>query len=60
MTKKYVVFATEDHEELGGMHDLVGSGDTVQECLDSIKGDRYDYYQIVDASTWEIVKEGSL
>ncbi len=58
MTKKYVLFMIDRHEPEGGMDDIFGSFDTIGECMDSVTAYNYHAYQIVDASTWQIVKKG--
>lgn len=57
--KKYIVFAGHDHYPSGGMGDVRGSFDTLEECRvvtdkKSRFGHRYyDWHHIVDRDTWE-------
>ncbi len=58
MTKKYILFMI-DYEPEGGMNDIFDSFDTIKDCMDTITiYSRCRSYQIVDASTWQIVKKG--
>lgn len=60
--KKYVLFTYVDYEQIGGMNNLIDSFNTIEEIKNKVKYtyyDIYDYYQIVDRDTLEIVEEGS-
>jgi hypothetical protein len=55
--KKYVVFAYDEYYPGGGMTDLVGSFDDLDEAkgVKCSLGDDYDYIEVVDRDTWEVV-----
>jgi hypothetical protein len=52
--KKYIVFAYEQYYPSGGMGDIVGSFDTIEEARE--RGSDNDYCDIVDRDTWEIIE----
>lgn len=57
--KKYIVFYFEQYYPSGGLNDIVGSYETLQDAENSLnRGDiTYGTHQIVERDTWEIVKE---
>jgi len=56
--KKYLVFTYRTGRAQGGMQDLQGSFDTVEEALLHITDERNRFFQIVERDTMKIVKEG--
>ena len=52
--KKYLLFTFDRYYPSGGMYDLSGSFDTVEEARAAVKT---DYYQIVDKHTLEVVEQ---
>lgn len=60
--KKYVIFAYYSHDSMGGLNDIVTSVDTRSEALTWLAenyrttGD-YDFKEVVDRDTWEVVYE---
>jgi len=56
--KKYLVFTYYVGRSLGGMKDYLDSFDSVEEALENILSERNRYYQVVDAESMEVVKEG--
>ncbi len=59
--KKYIVFAYDDYYPQGGLNDIHGSFETLEEAVEaSSKIDsRHGIVEIVDRDTWEIIEEGS-
>jgi len=57
--KRYLLFAGSLYYPSGGWDDLVESFDTVDECIAQAKANSYvmDWWQIVDTTTWQQVKE---
>ena len=53
--KKFVLFQYSQYYPSGGMSDIEGSFDTLQEALDFIKVHWRDFNEVVDRDTWEIV-----
>ncbi len=60
LTKKYVVFVFDSQYPNGGLNDRLGSYNTLEDCIKGIKLANYFHFQIVDASTWEIIEEGTI
>ena len=56
--KKYLVFTYLAHRARGGMKDLLGSFDTLEEALMNLKDERNRYFQVVERSSLKVVKEG--
>lgn len=56
---KYVVFAYDSYYPGGGMSDIVGSFDDIEsaKAVRWSHGDEYDYIEVVDRDTWEVVWE---
>ena len=59
--KKYIVFCWEQELKKGGMQDIIGSNDDINICKE-IFSNRfwYDYCQIVDRDSWEVVLFGRM
>ena len=55
MTKRYLVFAGDDHYPGGGWKDFRGDTDTMVEATDLVIGCRLDWHEIVDTDTMEVV-----
>jgi hypothetical protein len=53
--KKYVLFQYDAYYPSGGLNDITGSFDTVEEAKQKAKEDKTDHTIIVDRDTWEIV-----
>ncbi len=66
MVKRYFLFAGDDYYPVGGIYDLVGTYDSVEECMsrltypiiifDDIEIDEYDWYHIYDSQENKIIK----
>ncbi len=56
--KKYLVFTYYVGRSLGGVKDYLDAFETIEEALENILAERNRYYQIVDAESMEVVKEG--
>ena len=61
--KKYILFAWQSHEGLGGFEDFAGSYDTIEECIDVFKilmDNRMDFevYHIFDNESFSIIRKG--
>ena len=56
--KKYLVFTYYVGRSFGGVKDYLDSFESVQEALDNILPERNRYYQVVEADTMRVVKEG--
>lgn len=56
--ERYLVFTYYIGRSLGGMNDYLDSFPTVEEATDNLLKERDRYYQIVDAETMAVVKEG--
>lgn len=54
--KKYILFQYLAHEACGGLDDIRGSFDSLEEAK-AKADDFYDYNEIVDRDTWELVWE---
>ena len=56
--KKYILFQFDDYYPSGGLWDIKGSFDTIEEAKDNWScRPSYDQSEIVDRDTWEIVWE---
>ena len=51
--KKYIVFQFDTYYPGGGLSDIKGSFDTLEEAITFIKKDYQDYSYVVDRDTWE-------
>jgi hypothetical protein len=56
--KKYLVFTYRTGRARGGMRDLAGSFDTIEDALLNIKDERNRFFQVVERTSFEVVKEG--
>lgn len=67
--KYYMLFAGKEYYPYGGMKDWADCYDSVEEAKEVAKeiiynfhelpvAFKYDWWQIVDADTWEILEEG--
>jgi len=57
--KKFILFQFDTHQAIGGILDIRGSFDTLDEATKVAQSKPlFDYDQIVDRDTWEIVWEG--
>jgi hypothetical protein len=56
--KRYLLFTYYVGRSMGGMKDYLDSFESVDEALDNILAERNRYYQVVDATTMLVVKEG--
>jgi hypothetical protein len=56
--KKFLVFTYYAGRPLGGTKDFLADFDSVEEALDNILEEPMRYYQIVDAETMRVKKEG--
>jgi hypothetical protein len=55
--KKFILFQFDDHEPMGGVHDIQNSFDTLDEAIAAGAVHRFDNVEVVDRDTWEIVWE---
>jgi len=56
--EQYLVFTYYVGEAQGGMNDFLDSFDSIDDALENLLKERNRYYQIVDAETLDVVKEG--
>lgn len=54
--KKYLLFCYDFYYPTGGMNDLMGSHDSIAECLNDERIKKYSEYQIIDRDTFKVVK----
>ena len=54
MYKKYILFQYDKFYPRGGLMDIIGSFDTIEEAKEFAKKDRTDYTVILDRDTWQI------
>jgi len=57
--KKYILFQFDDYYPAGGVGDIAESFDTIDEAREYLKRDGvlfYDYEELVDRDTWEVVE----
>jgi hypothetical protein len=54
--RKYVLFAYDEFYPRGGIADIHGDYDTVEEVVVEIAKDQLCCYNIVDRDTWEEIK----
>lgn len=57
---QYVVFAGQTYYPGGGWDDFVGSWDDPNDAIKSIATDHYDWIQVVDIKTGQIIHEGAV
>jgi hypothetical protein len=55
---RYLLFTYYAGRSLGGMKDFLDSFASVEEALENLLPEPTRYYQVVDADTFKIVKEG--
>ena len=55
--KTYFLFGGDTYYPSGGMKDLQGKFDSVEECETFVENMNFDWYQIVESDTLSIVKE---
>ena len=53
--EKYIVFGFENYYPLGGLNDILGDYDTLQEAREAVLENGYDSGYIIDRDTWEEV-----
>jgi hypothetical protein len=56
--KRYLVFTYYVGRSFGGVKDYLDSFESVEDALDNILPERNRYYQVVDADSMQVVKEG--
>jgi hypothetical protein len=56
--KRYLLFTYYVGRPFGGFKDFLDSFETIDEALDNLLDERNRYYQIVDSTTMQVVKEG--
>lgn len=54
-TKRYMLFAGSEYYPSGGMDDLKGTFDTVEEATAEGYAKRYDWFHVVDRETLDVV-----
>lgn len=57
--KKYILFQYHQYYPGGGLGDITDSFDTLEEARTKAVEKYYDYNEIVDRDTWEVVWERS-
>jgi hypothetical protein len=53
--RKYIVFGCESYYPLGGLNDVQGDYDTLQEAREEELANGYDDSYIIDRDTWDEV-----
>jgi hypothetical protein len=53
--KKYILFQYDQYYPSGGLGDIRGSFDTLEEAKEYAVKHRHDYNDVVDRDTWEEV-----
>ena len=53
--KKYIVFGYDNYYPVGGLNDIAGSFDTLEEAKICAMKNTSDIKEIVDRDTWEII-----
>ena len=53
--KKFIVFQFYSCYPSGGIGDITGSFDDIDEAIEFIKKNPLDYEEVVDRDTWEVV-----
>jgi len=53
--KEYIVFGIDEYYPHGGLSDIIGDFDALEEAIDFAKKCGYDYKEIVNRDTWEFV-----
>jgi len=54
--KRFLVFGCDKYYPLGGISDLIGSFDTIEEAREAVKEDSSDFWDIYDRIEGEIVE----
>lgn len=54
--KRYIVFANDDHDAVGGMHDAIGTADTPEECSKMIEATGRERGHIFDVSAFVVIE----
>jgi hypothetical protein len=58
---KFALFAGATHYPCGGMEDLVGRYETIEEAKEALEASKnwcsHDWYQIVDLASFEVIEE---
>lgn len=54
--KRFVVFAYDTYYPGGGMSDLFGSFDTIEEASEAGRSCDFDHFEVVDRDTWEEIE----
>lgn len=57
--KKYIVFQFYAEYPSGGLGDITGNFDSIEEAKEFIKEDRLEYNEIIDRDTWEEIEINS-
>lgn len=55
--KKYIVFGYDYYYPSGGLQDIIGQANSLEEAKSICKKRRRDIFEIVDRDTWKIVWE---
>ena len=56
--KRYLLFAGDFYYPRGGWSDHRGDFETIEDAVEAAAASRIDWYQVVDFTTCDIVKEG--
>jgi hypothetical protein len=55
---KYALFFIESYYPIGGLGDLKGFYDTIEEARAAVTEEsRYDWYELADTDTWEVIDD---
>lgn len=55
--KKYILFQFDSYSPAGGLGDIVGSFNLVEEAIEYARKNMDDCNEIIDRDTWEKIKE---
>lgn len=53
--KKYILFQWDSNDSAGGLGDIRGSFDTLDEARDHARVEHFDFNEVVDRDAWEVV-----
>lgn len=56
MIKRYIVFDFDHYYPNGGLGDIVGSFDTVEEASEAYLACKGDEFYVLDRDTWKIIQ----
>ncbi len=53
--KRFILFQYDSHDSVGGLNDITGSYDAIEDAILAAGMNSLDYNEIVDRDTWELV-----